>query len=158
MCRLYKCVLKKLPSHFYTLTTTTHTQPPSLTLISVRVMKPLPSTSQVRKNSLVLSSRAIGPQSELLLPGLSPRPFTLPSAMSGTLFKGHPGSNSVQVACISATARSGIRHQASSLALYPVLSGSYSRHDDRDGKYRQMMRPLITLWLMHILRNGCRLL
>lgn len=54
-------------------------------------MKPLPSTSQVRKNSLVLSSRAIRPQSEPLLPGFIPKPFTLPSSsMSGTLFSSTP--------------------------------------------------------------------
>lgn len=61
----------------------------SLTLISLRVIKPFPSTSQVRKNSLVLSSRAMGPQSDVLLsePG-GARPFALPSfsSMSGLLY------------------------------------------------------------------------
>lgn len=95
-------------------THTTHT------LISVRVMKPLPSTSQVRKNSFVLSSRAIGPQSELFLPGLSPKPFTLPSSsMSGTL-QGTPG----QQQCASSMYFSNSQEwkQTSGLLTGPVSS------------------------------------
>ncbi|TNN56385.1 hypothetical protein EYF80_033421 [Liparis tanakae] len=106
------------------------TPPIPLTLMSVREMEPLPSTSQVWKNSLVLSSRAMRPQSEGLLPGVGPRPFALlSSSMSGTLSSGGVNFGSFG---------GGVRHEASSLALYPRLWGSCGHHGDKDGKLRQM--------------------
>lgn len=125
-----------------------NTHPAALTLMSVREMEPLPFTSQVWKNSLVLSSRAIRPQSEGLLPGVGPRPFTLlSSSMSGTLSSGAARRAS---GMNFSSFESGIRHEASSLALYPELWGSCGPHGDKDRKLHQVARSLITLWLMNI--------